>query len=99
MIINLKAPFTGRNFHFRQAIVGNKPYCLVLNKADLADLTQKKKIVSKLDKDGYSPVFFTTLKNTEDKTAKKVITKIFLPYLLDFAKNDLYLLLFYVYNI
>jgi hypothetical protein len=44
----------------------------VLNKADLADLTNQDKIVAKLAKETYSPCFFTVLKNTNDKTAKKV---------------------------
>jgi hypothetical protein len=54
-------------------VVGNKPYAYVLNKADLCDLSQEKIIRSKLEKEGYAPCFFTTLKDNSDKTAKTVI--------------------------
>ena len=77
VVLNNKAPFTGRNIAFRQSIVGNKPYCFVLNKADLADLSQKDKIVEKLALDGFSPCFFTNLRDSNDKTTRKVILKLF----------------------
>lgn len=44
----------------------------MLNKADLADLSQKNKIVEKLALDGFSPCFFTNLRDSNDKTTRKV---------------------------
>jgi hypothetical protein len=44
----------------------------ILNKADLADLTNKEKIVEKLHTEQYSPCYFTNLRNTNDKTFRKV---------------------------
>ena len=57
---------------FRRAVIGNKPYAYVLNKADLTDLTHKDKIVSKLQSEGYAPCFFTILKDSNDRATKQV---------------------------
>lgn len=65
-------PFTGRTLSFRKVIIGNKPYAYVLNKADLADLTHKDKIIKKLKEENYTPCFFTVLKDSNDKACRKV---------------------------
>lgn len=67
---------------FRQALVGNKPYAYVLNKADLCDLTHKNKIMDKLDKEGYKPCYFTVLRDTNDKSYRKVNLIYFLAFII-----------------
>jgi ribosome biogenesis GTPase A len=47
----------------------------VLNKADLADLTHREKIVRKLEEQNSKPCFFTILKQQNDSEAQKVILK------------------------
>lgn len=43
----------------------------------MTNLTEQERIVNKLKSTGYSPCFFTTLKNTDDKNVKMVYN--FLP--------------------
>ena len=67
-----RIPLTGRNLSFRERIIGNKPYAYVLNKADLADFSQVEEIKKRLNNEGYSPTFFTVLKDTSDKNTRNV---------------------------
>jgi len=71
-----RIPFSGRNSKFRQTIVGNKPYAFVLNKADLADLTHREKIVKKLEEQDSKPCFFTVMKKQNDSEAQKILPSI-----------------------
>ncbi|CAF0968459.1 unnamed protein product [Brachionus calyciflorus] len=64
------------NFSFRKVVVGNKPYAYVLNKSDLTDLTQKDRILSKLEKEGYAPTYFTNLRDSSDKTYRQILPNI-----------------------
>lgn len=57
---------------FKQTVIGNKPYALVLNKADLADLKNKQLILKKLEEMDYKSVFFTSLNNQNDSSVKRV---------------------------
>jgi hypothetical protein len=65
-------PFSGRNQTFRQTVIGNKPYVLVLNKADLADLKDRKAILEKLERLDYKSCLFTSFRNPKDHNTRKV---------------------------
>lgn len=69
---HLYIPFTGRNSILREAVVGNKPYVYVLNKADLADLRQRDRIEAKLKAEGYWPCIFTNLRSPTDSNTRQV---------------------------
>jgi ribosome biogenesis GTPase A len=72
-LTNYYIPLSGRNKQFRHTIIGNKPYSLVLNKADLADLKHKDLILKKLDQMNYKSTYFTQSKNTGDKNLKMIL--------------------------
>lgn len=56
-----RIPFSGRNEEFRNQVVPIKPTFLIMNKRDLADLTNWDTIKSKLLSQGYSDVVLTNL--------------------------------------
>ena len=68
-----RAPFTGRNLAFRRSIIGAKPYAYVLNKADLADLGERERIVAKLAEESYAPCYFTVLRDSNDKAVRDIL--------------------------
>lgn len=43
-----------------------------MNKSDLTNLSQKEKIVEKLKIEGYSPTYFTNLRDSADKSYRDV---------------------------
>uniref|UniRef100_A0A3B3US05 Mitochondrial GTPase 1 n=1 Tax=Poecilia latipinna TaxID=48699 RepID=A0A3B3US05_9TELE len=51
----------------------NKPHLLVLNKMDLADLSNKQKILKKLENDGVRNVLFTDCLKQRDDNVKKLV--------------------------
>ncbi|XP_037660535.1 mitochondrial ribosome-associated GTPase 1 isoform X1 [Choloepus didactylus] len=53
-----RIPLSGRNPLFQEAL-GIKPHLLVLNKMDLADLTEQQKILQHLEREGLKNVIFT----------------------------------------
>ncbi|XP_069609149.1 mitochondrial ribosome-associated GTPase 1 isoform X3 [Ranitomeya imitator] len=53
-----RIPFSGRNPLFKEYL-GLKPHLLILNKMDLADLSQEKRIVTHLEKHGHRNVIYT----------------------------------------
>ncbi|XP_077106875.1 mitochondrial ribosome-associated GTPase 1 isoform X1 [Ranitomeya variabilis] len=53
-----RIPFSGRNPLFKEYL-GLKPHLLILNKMDLADLSQEKRIVTHLEKHGDRNVIYT----------------------------------------
>lgn len=57
-------------------ILGTKPHLLVLNKKDLADLTESEKVSQKLRQDfGITDVVYTNCKNDKDTTVSKIIPR------------------------
>lgn len=68
-----RIPFSGRNPLF-QELLGLKPHLLVLNKMDLADLTEQQKIVQRLEEKGLSNVLFTNC--VKDENIKQIVPKV-----------------------
>ncbi|XP_032748230.1 mitochondrial ribosome-associated GTPase 1 isoform X1 [Rattus rattus] len=68
-----RIPFSGRNPLF-QELLGLKPHLLVLNKMDLADLTEQQKIVQHLEEKGLRNVIFTNC--IKDENIKQIIPKV-----------------------
>ncbi|KAG8434925.1 hypothetical protein GDO86_013044 [Hymenochirus boettgeri] len=68
-----RIPFSGRNPIFEESL-GIKPHLLILNKMDLADLTQEKRILTKLKQQGIGNVIFTDC--ARDKNIKQVVPAI-----------------------
>ncbi|XP_019583889.2 mitochondrial ribosome-associated GTPase 1 isoform X1 [Rhinolophus sinicus] len=60
----------GRNPLFQETL-GIKPHLLVLNKMDLADLSQRQKIIQHLEREGLKNVIFTNC--VKDENVKQVI--------------------------
>ncbi|XP_019499638.1 PREDICTED: mitochondrial ribosome-associated GTPase 1 isoform X2 [Hipposideros armiger] len=65
-----RIPLSGRNPLFRETL-GIKPHLLVLNKMDLADLSQRQKILQHLEREGLKNVIFTNC--VKDENVKQVI--------------------------
>ncbi|XP_036295148.1 mitochondrial ribosome-associated GTPase 1 isoform X2 [Pipistrellus kuhlii] len=65
-----RIPFSGRNPLFQETL-GIKPHLLVLNKMDLADLTEKQKILRHLEREGLKNVIFTNC--VKDENIKQVV--------------------------
>ncbi|KAL2769068.1 mitochondrial ribosome-associated GTPase 1, partial [Daubentonia madagascariensis] len=63
-------PLSGRNPLFQETL-GLKPHLLVLNKMDLADLTEQQKIMQHLEGEGLKNVIFTNC--VKDENVKQVI--------------------------
>ncbi|XP_023564646.1 mitochondrial ribosome-associated GTPase 1 isoform X2 [Octodon degus] len=60
-----RIPLSGRN-HLFQETLGLKPHLLVLNKMDLADLTEQQKIVHHLEGEGQKNIIFTNCVKDEN---------------------------------
>ncbi|XP_071071704.1 mitochondrial ribosome-associated GTPase 1 [Dasypus novemcinctus] len=60
-----RIPLSGRNPQF-QEVLGLKPHLLVLNKMDLADLTEQQKIIQRLEGEGLKNVIFTNCVKDEN---------------------------------
>ncbi|XP_036054211.1 mitochondrial ribosome-associated GTPase 1 isoform X2 [Onychomys torridus] len=68
-----RIPLSGRNPLF-QELLGLKPHLLVLNKMDLADLTEQQKIVHHLEGKDLKNVIFTNC--LKDENIKQIIPKV-----------------------
>ncbi|KAF6317496.1 hypothetical protein mRhiFer1_008541 [Rhinolophus ferrumequinum] len=68
--ISFGIPLSGRNPLFQETL-GIKPHLLVLNKMDLADLSQRQKIIQHLEREGLKNVIFTNC--IKDENIKQVI--------------------------
>uniref|UniRef100_F7IDE7 Mitochondrial GTPase 1 n=1 Tax=Callithrix jacchus TaxID=9483 RepID=F7IDE7_CALJA len=65
-----RIPLSGRNPLFQETL-GLKPHLLVLNKMDLADLTEQQKIMQRLQGEGLKNVIFTNC--VKDENVKQII--------------------------
>nr|XP_004669687.1 mitochondrial ribosome-associated GTPase 1 [Jaculus jaculus] len=68
-----RIPLSGRNPLFQETL-GLKPHLLVLNKMDLADLTEQQKIIHHLEGRGLKNVIFTNC--IKDENIKQIIPKV-----------------------
>uniref|UniRef100_A0A8C6QLJ9 Mitochondrial GTPase 1 n=1 Tax=Nannospalax galili TaxID=1026970 RepID=A0A8C6QLJ9_NANGA len=68
-----RIPLSGRNPLFQETL-GLKPHLLVLNKKDLADLTEQQEIVHYLEGNGIKNVIFTNC--IKDENIKQIIPKV-----------------------
>ncbi|XP_077879847.1 mitochondrial ribosome-associated GTPase 1 isoform X7 [Ictidomys tridecemlineatus] len=68
-----RIPLSGRNPLFQETL-GLKPHLLVLNKMDLADLTEQRKIQQHLAGEGLKHVIFTNC--IKDENIKQIIPKV-----------------------
>ncbi|XP_054516028.2 mitochondrial ribosome-associated GTPase 1 isoform X2 [Pan troglodytes] len=65
-----RIPLSGRNPLFQETL-GLKPHLLVLNKMDLADLTEQQKIMQHLEGEGLKNVIFTNC--VKDENVKQIL--------------------------
>ncbi|XP_074239257.1 mitochondrial ribosome-associated GTPase 1 isoform X2 [Saimiri boliviensis] len=65
-----RIPLSGRNPLFQETL-GLKPHLLVLNKMDLADLTEQQKIMQRLEGEGLKNVVFTNC--VKDESVQQII--------------------------
>lgn len=70
-----RIPFSGRNPEFQHTISGGaKPHILVLNKKDLTDIREQRKIVKELqEREGIEHVIFTNSKNQQCTGIKRML--------------------------
>ncbi|XP_024153414.1 mitochondrial ribosome-associated GTPase 1 [Oryzias melastigma] len=80
-IHDARIPFSGRNPLFQNSL-DVRPHILVLNKMDLADLSNKQKILKKLARDGVKNVLFTDCLKQIDSSIKKLV-----PMVLEILEN------------
>ncbi|XP_023182669.1 mitochondrial ribosome-associated GTPase 1 [Xiphophorus maculatus] len=71
-IHDARIPLSGRNPIFEDSL-NVRPHLLVLNKMDLADLSNKQKILKKLENDGVRNVLFTDCLKQRDDNVKKLV--------------------------
>ncbi|XP_054886154.1 mitochondrial ribosome-associated GTPase 1 isoform X2 [Poeciliopsis prolifica] len=71
-IHDARIPLSGRNPIFQDSL-NVRPHLLVLNKMDLADLSNKQKILKKLENDGVKNVLFTDCLKQRDDNVKKLV--------------------------
>ncbi|XP_008427963.1 mitochondrial ribosome-associated GTPase 1 isoform X2 [Poecilia reticulata] len=71
-IHDARIPLSGRNPIFQDSL-NVRPHLLVLNKMDLADLSNKQKILKKLENDGVRNVLFTDCLKQRDDNVKKLV--------------------------
>ncbi|OQV20981.1 Mitochondrial ribosome-associated GTPase 1 [Hypsibius exemplaris] len=71
-----RVPFSGRNALFRDKLSAVCPHLFVLNKIDLADMSRKKEIISRLKQEGVTDVIMTDCKQNSTATAAQIIPKI-----------------------
>ncbi|XP_004077219.1 mitochondrial ribosome-associated GTPase 1 isoform X2 [Oryzias latipes] len=80
-IHDARIPLSGRNPLFQNTL-DVRPHILVLNKMDLADLSNKQKILKKLERDGVKNVLFTDCLKQADNSIKKLV-----PTVLEILEN------------
>ncbi|MEE6516962.1 hypothetical protein FKM82_026857 [Ascaphus truei] len=66
-------PLSGRNPMFKESL-GIRPHLLILNKMDLADQTQQKRVLAKLELQGVKNVIYTNC--VKDENIKQVVPAI-----------------------
>ncbi|XP_029305583.1 mitochondrial ribosome-associated GTPase 1 [Cottoperca gobio] len=71
-IHDARIPFSGRNPAFQETL-DVKPHLLVLNKMDLADLSNEQIILKKLEHKGVKNVLFTDCLKQRDDNVKKLV--------------------------
>lgn len=71
-IHDARIPFSGRNPVFQETL-DVRPHLLILNKMDLADLSNKQRIMHKLEKNGVKNVLFTDCLKQRDENIKKLV--------------------------
>ncbi|XP_069741411.1 mitochondrial ribosome-associated GTPase 1 isoform X1 [Narcine bancroftii] len=67
-----RIPLTGRNPLFKETL-GIKPHLLVLNKMDVADLTDKERVLKQLEEQGIQNILFTDCLRDKDVHVKKIV--------------------------
>ncbi|XP_051935498.1 mitochondrial ribosome-associated GTPase 1 isoform X1 [Hippocampus zosterae] len=71
-IHDARIPLSGRNPVFQETL-DVKPHLLVLNKMDLADLSNKQRILKELDRSGVKNVLFTNCLKQRDNNVTKLV--------------------------
>ncbi|XP_031696463.1 mitochondrial ribosome-associated GTPase 1 [Anarrhichthys ocellatus] len=71
-IHDARIPFSGRNPAFQETL-DVRPHLLILNKMDLADLSNQQRILKKLEKKGVTNVLFTDCLKQRDDNIKKLV--------------------------
>ncbi|XP_076598917.1 mitochondrial ribosome-associated GTPase 1 isoform X1 [Chaetodon auriga] len=71
-IHDARMPFSGRNPLFQETL-DVRPHLLILNKMDLADLSNKERILRTLKKSGVRNVLFTDCLKQRDDNIKKLV--------------------------
>ncbi|XP_031160087.1 mitochondrial ribosome-associated GTPase 1 isoform X1 [Sander lucioperca] len=71
-IHDARIPFSGRNPAFQETL-DVRPHLLILNKMDLSDLSNKQRILKKLEKNGVRNVLFTDCLKQRDDNIKKLV--------------------------
>lgn len=71
-IHDARIPFSGRNPLFQETL-DVRPHLLILNKMDLADLSNKERILKTLKKSGVRNVLFTDSLKQRDDNIKKLV--------------------------
>ncbi|XP_037947705.1 mitochondrial GTPase 1-like [Teleopsis dalmanni] len=73
-----RIPFSGRNPEFEQTITGGdlKPHVLVLNKKDLVDRRDQRKVENELKNNGIKNIIFTNCKNQQCQGTRELLPKI-----------------------
>lgn len=70
-----RIPFSGRNPVFQETL-DVRPHLLILNKMDLADLSNKQRILKTLGKNGVQNILFTDSLKQRDDNIKKLVPKV-----------------------
>ncbi|XP_042358398.1 mitochondrial ribosome-associated GTPase 1 [Plectropomus leopardus] len=71
-IHDARIPYSGRNPAFQETL-DVRPHLLILNKMDLADLTNEQRIMKTLEKNGVRNVLFTDCLKQRDENIKKLV--------------------------
>ncbi|XP_034950051.1 mitochondrial GTPase 1 isoform X2 [Chelonus insularis] len=68
-----RIPISGRYERFRHSVSGLKPHIFVLNKKDLADLSQKQEWEKRLHHDGIKNIIYTNFKDQKCKGMQSIL--------------------------
>ncbi|CAM9665354.1 unnamed protein product [Lampetra fluviatilis] len=71
-LTGIHIPLSGRNLPLQEDL-SVRPHLLVLNKMDLADMTQKQRVLQELEKRGVSNVLFTNCADETSFSLRKVV--------------------------
>lgn len=74
-IHDARIPFSGRNPLFQETMDA-RPHLLVLNKSDLADMSQKQRILKQLHRNGVPHVLFTDSRKQSDENVKRLVPNV-----------------------